>query len=122
MHLKHSTNCCGRWSAAYEYAIKQSTITSTKIKWNDIINGNKKGKHLKKYYNSLNTTIKSLSSETYFTFIKLPNLPPIVDNDEKMNRKLNIIYYQSLYVLLRGLPPTALVQTSEIKPVISTDL
>eukprot|EP00483_Globobulimina_turgida_P007359 UN07373 len=93
-----------------------------KVSWNDIINDNKKGSILKKYYNALNTTIKSLSSETYFTFMKLPKLPPISDDNDEMNRKLNIMYYQSLYVLLRGLPPTALLQTGEINPVISTDL
>jgi len=94
----------------------------TKPKWNDIINGNKKSKDFKKYYNSLNNTIKSLSSESYFTFMKLPQLPPVLDNDNEMNAKLNKMYYQSMYILLRGLPPTALVQTGETKPVISTDL
>lgn len=94
----------------------------TKPKWESIIDGKKKSSNLKKYYNSLNGTIKSLSSETYITFMKLPKFPPIIDNDDEMNTKLNVMYYQSLYVLLRGLPPTALVATGEQHPVISIDL
>ena len=74
------------------------------------------------YYNSLNSMIKSLSGETYFTFIALPEFPPIVEMEEEMNSRLNLMYYQSLYVLLRGLPPTALVATGEMDPVISIDL
>eukprot|EP00487_Bulimina_marginata_P002723 TRINITY_DN16250_c0_g1_i1.p1 TRINITY_DN16250_c0_g1~~TRINITY_DN16250_c0_g1_i1.p1 ORF type:complete len:124 (-),score=13.65 TRINITY_DN16250_c0_g1_i1:304-630(-) len=91
-----------------------------KPKLEDIIDGTKKATHLKKYYNSLNSTIKSLSSESYFTFLSLPPFPAIIDDDDEMNTKLNTIYYQSLYVLLRGLPPTALVRTGETDPVIST--
>jgi len=93
-----------------------------KPKWQSIVEEKRKGTHLKKYYNSLNSIIKSHSAETYFTFLALPELPPIVDGDEEMTSRLNLMYYQSLYVLLRGLPPTALVATGEEKPVISIDL
>ena len=93
----------------------------TKPKWKDIASGKEDALHLKKYYDSLNNTIKSLSSESYFTFMKLPQFPPFT-GDEKKDEQLNRIYYESLYVLLRGLPPTALVQTGEIEPVISIDL
>lgn len=128
-----------KWEASdkrnFEMLLKQLRLTDSidhlqilkqpenykKVEWESIINGKKKSSNLKKYYNSLNSTIKSLSSETYFTFLKLPQFPPIIDNDE-MSKKLNIAYYQSLYVLLRGLPPTALVATGEKDAVISTDL
>ena len=102
--------------------ILKEPVNYVKPKWEQIIKGKKKSSHLKKYYNSLNSTIKSLSSETYFTFMKLPEFPPIIDNNDEMTAKLNLTYYQSLYVLLRGLPPTALIATGEIDPVISTDL
>ena len=98
----------------------------TKPEWNEIINDDdgKEGKalQLKKYYDDLNSTIKSLSSQSYFTFIRLPSFPPFMEDDDGKNAQMNRIYYQSLYVLLRGLPPTALVQTGEIEPVISIDL
>ena len=116
----------------------------SKPQWRSIIEEKRRGTNLKKvwldigsvhkvwcwtgvhfgvqYYNSLNSMIKSLSGETYFTFIALPEFPPIVEMDEEMNSRLNLMYYQSLYVLLRGLPPTALVATGEMDPVISIDL
>jgi len=93
----------------------------SKPTWQQIADGKRKASSLKKYYNSLNATIKALSSETYFVFMKLPQFPPVADEEEEMN-KLSKLYYQSLYVLLRGLPPTALVATGETDPVISTDL
>merc|ERR1712228_687906 len=94
----------------------------SKPRWKDIESGKADGLRLKKYYDSLNNTIKSLSSESYFTFMKLPEFPPFITGDEKKNEEMNRIYYQSLYVLLRGLPPTAFVGTGEIEPVISIDL
>merc|ERR1712154_47034 len=93
-----------------------------KPEWNDIINNQNDELDLKKYYDSLNNTIRSLSSESYFTFIKLPQFPPFNNENKQQNEELNRMYYQSLYVLLRGLPPTALVGTGEIEPVISIDL
>jgi len=81
-----------------------------------------KAKQLRQWWNALNSTMKSLSSQTYFTFLKLPELPPQRDDDTETDARLSKLYAESLYVLLRGLPPTALVATGEVEPVISVDL
>jgi len=94
----------------------------SKPRWQSIIEGKRRGTNLKKYYNALNQTMKLMSGETYFTFLALPEFPPVVEGDDEMNQRLNLMYYQALYVLLRGLPPTALVATGEVEPVISIDL
>merc|ERR1712113_1021781 len=110
-----------RLNEVHQWITVKEPENYTKPKWSEIMKGTLNGLHFKKYYDSLNNTIKSLSSESYFTFMKLPQFPPF-SGDAKKDEQMNRIYYQSLYVLLRGLPPTALVGTGENEPVISIDL
>ena len=101
--------------------LKQPTMK--KPSWKSIINNKMKKKHLKKYYSTLNSTMVSLSSQTYFTFLKLPQLPPTEDiDDNEMNIKLSRMYFESMYILLKQMPPTALIATGEELPVISMDI
>jgi len=78
----------------------------------------------KKYYSSFNNLIHEHSTRSLFTFIMLPELIPIQneDLDEKAIDELSDIYMDSLLSLTDGLPPTALVATGELMPVISTDV
>merc|ERR1712154_263860 len=99
--------------------LKQPTMK--KPSWQSIIDGKMKKKHLKKYYNTLNSTMVSLSSQTYFTFLKLPSLPEITKNNDN-NQKLSKMYFESMYILLKHMPPTALIATGEELPVISMDI
>merc|ERR1712113_144652 len=96
--------------------LKQPTMK--KPTWQQLLDGKMKKKHWKKYYQTLNSTMVSLSTQTYFTFIKLPKLPPINTNNE-LNKKFAKIYFESLYILLKHMPPTALIATGEELPVIS---
>eukprot|EP01083_Nonionella_stella_P181753 652076_1 len=73
-------------------------------------------KYFKKYYATLNSTMVSLSSQTYFTFFKLPPLP------SKINTQLCTLYFESMYTLFKHMPPTALIATGEELPVISMDI
>merc|ERR1711971_1411728 len=56
----------------------------------------KKAKAMKQWCNALNQSIKSLSGQTYFSFIKLPELPPILD-DAETEARLSKVYAESLY-------------------------
>jgi len=93
-----------------------------KPSWKSIIDNKMKKKHLKKYYSTLNSTMVSLSSQTYFTFLKLPLLPPQDIDDNELNIKLSKMYFESMYILLKSMPPTALIATGEELPVISMDI
>ena len=95
-----------------------------KPSWQSIIDQKMKKKHLKKYYSTLNSTMVSLSSQTYFTFIKLPQLPPtnLKINNQQIIKKLATMYFESMYILLKHMPPTALIATGEELPVISMDI
>eukprot|EP00485_Elphidium_margaritaceum_P002943 CAMPEP_0202707636 /NCGR_PEP_ID=MMETSP1385-20130828/19934_1 /ASSEMBLY_ACC=CAM_ASM_000861 /TAXON_ID=933848 /ORGANISM="Elphidium margaritaceum" /LENGTH=969 /DNA_ID=CAMNT_0049366387 /DNA_START=21 /DNA_END=2930 /DNA_ORIENTATION=+ len=90
--------------------------------WQSIIADESEKQRLLKYYQSLNETIVSLSSQTYFTFLRMPDLPPIDSNDEDMNHNLCTIHFEALYALLQNMPPTALICTGETLPVISMDI
>eukprot|EP01084_Bolivina_argentea_P303273 523567_1 len=57
-----------------QVVVLKHTKTFQKPLWKRVINGEMTQKHLKKYYGMLNSTMVSLSSETYFTFINLPKL------------------------------------------------
>ena len=102
--------------------LKQPTMR--KPSWKQVVEGKMKKKHWKKYYSTLNSTMVSLSSQTYFTFLKLPELPPIeqLADDEEMARKLCTMYFECMYLLLKQMPPTALIATGEELPVISMDI
>jgi len=104
--------------------LKQPTMK--KPTWEQTLEGKMKKKHWKKYYSTLNSTMVSLSSQTYFTFIKLPELPPIdmrqLADDEEMARKHCTMYFECMYLLLNQMPPTALIATGEELPVISMDI
>ena len=63
----------------------------------------------------------SISSQSYFSFMKLPAFPPMVD-DGQMNQTLITTYFECLYILLSGMPPCALIVTGEEIPVISVDI
>merc|ERR1712013_956079 len=80
-------------------------------------------KHLKKNFATLNSTRVSRSSQTYFTFLKLPELPPIASMDSaEAKEKLCRMYFESLYVLPKQMLPKALIATGEELPVISMDI
>ena len=97
---------------------------SKKVEWTKFNENNFKEnrKSIKKYYTILNNTIQSLSSQTYFTFIKLPPFPNNLLNNDNLNKQLLVIYYECLYILLKELPPTALVKTGQKMPVISISI
>ena len=76
---------------------------------------------MKNYYKALNQSMRSISSQTYFSFMKLPSLPQNVE-DITIKQQLESLYFECLYILLSGMPPSALVVTGEEIPVISVDI
>ena len=108
--------------------LKEPSNVLHKPTWDEILNGDIEDNEMILYWKEINRMIKGLSSQTLFSFIKLPKLPPMHNiknenyDDEEMISKMNELYLSSLYVLLNELPPCALVATGESIPVISVDI
>jgi len=86
----------------------------------DIIgaDGSVKGIARAKRFNEL---LREHSKDTYITFFELPDIPPIVNGDSALSKRLGHCWLLHLLTLVNNMPcPIAFVKTGEIDPVIST--
>jgi len=73
---------------------------------------------IERYFHRINDILRHNSDETYFTFISLPDFS-LKQSDQN---NMTSTYIQSLHILTKDLPPTALIKCGQNIPVISVDI